>query len=488
MNAVHAARLGCATLAAALVASGCREVHTTPPAGQIVVHVDTDAPIARAATEATPGWDEPAPLFDRLHVDLYPPEATAPCDGCSNEFTVSREDFDSLGVSFGLVIPAGDAGWTARVRLTKELFELSTGDIDPETTIDAWVALPVVVDSQIDDVSVVLETDATGVPAGSLQAPIAPTPGAPPGSKVGTWSPAQRVNCTTDAPPGAVCVPGGAFWMGASSAIGLVPGASRTWRRLVVLSPFWIGATEVTALAARTTGISVLGVARWDTSTAGTSEADYCTYSTTPSSRDPLPLNCVSWQGANAFCLGLGGTLPSEAQLEYAAGGAFGHPYPWGEDPPSCTDAIWGRDGYGLYYDSAPMTCLDPSNFMAPMGGPEPPGTGTRDALVLPGGVVSDSRGQPARAGRRRVRALDRFLLVTIRGAARSGVRRRDGRSAVGALGAGRSVDARGELPRGGTPVVDHQPRRGAGRRVPVRVEGPVKARSTDLRPAASGA
>jgi formylglycine-generating enzyme required for sulfatase activity len=40
-----------------------------------------------------------------------------------------------------------------------------------------------------------------------------------------------------------------------------------------------------------------------------------------------------------------------------------------------------------------PTTCLDPGNFMAPMGGPEPPGTGTRDVVVLPGGIVSDLGG-----------------------------------------------------------------------------------------------
>lgn len=52
-------------------------------------------------------------------------------------------------------------------------------------------------------------------------------------------------------------------------------------------------------------------------------------------SRMDLPVTGVSWNQANDFCRWLGKEfdLPSQAQWEYAAGGAKGLVYPWGNDP-----------------------------------------------------------------------------------------------------------------------------------------------------------
>jgi formylglycine-generating enzyme len=378
-------------LSAGACSSGAK---TAPPVAQVVLHVDTDAPVVHDSSDAAPGWTDPIPLFDRLHVDLYPPGASTPCSDCSNEFSVSFEDFTAGNVSLGLVPNPGDTGWVARVELTVELFELSTGDIDPDTTIDAWVTLPTVNAGQVTDVTIVLSTSATGQPSGSLQAPVDPAAGPPSASEVGTWPSAQRVTCSTNVPSGAVCVPGGAYWMGASSATALVPGASRTWRRLVVLSPFWLDSTEATAGQVRPLNLPSSELGRWSGSTAGTSSTDFCTYAATPNSKlDVLPVNCIAWSGASSVCTGRGGALPTEAQIEYVAGGAFGQPYPWGQDPPACADAIWGRDGYGVYANSLPQSCLAPSNYLAPLGGPEPPGEGARDTLALPGGNVVDLSG-----------------------------------------------------------------------------------------------
>jgi formylglycine-generating enzyme len=67
---------------------------------------------------------------------------------------------------------------------------------------------------------------------------------------------------------------------------------------------------------------------------------------------EALPINCVNWYQAAAFCIWDGGFLPSEAEWEYAAaGGAAEREHPWGGDPVDSAHAVHGCLGDGSVID-----------------------------------------------------------------------------------------------------------------------------------------
>ena len=56
----------------------------------------------------------------------------------------------------------------------------------------------------------------------------------------------------------------------------------------------------------------------------------YNAYNEVPGKNDTLPVNCMAWSEAQAFCIWDGGRLPTEAELNYAAaGGSEQREYPW---------------------------------------------------------------------------------------------------------------------------------------------------------------
>jgi formylglycine-generating enzyme required for sulfatase activity len=95
----------------------------------------------------------------------------------------------------------------------------------------------------------------------------------------------------------------------------------------------------------------------------------FATWTSTVGSQENLPINCVNWYEAYAFCIWDGGFLPSEAEWEYAAaGGSEQREYPWGSTDPGTGNqyAIHGDGTGGCDYPSTSV-CLGVANI-APVG------------------------------------------------------------------------------------------------------------------------
>ncbi len=369
----------------AWLALGCSS-KVLPPKGQVLFYIDTDAPVPSIAASA----DDPlqaSALFDRMRVEILGPTDTTPCARCSNEFAIDRDSFLAKKISIGVELLQSKSGYRARVRLFLRRF-VTNGTPPTSTTLDRWVNLPTQVDDTVTEAHVTLSVDDVGQPADASPA-LDTLPGPPTTSLVGTWAGAKRSACVARPVADRACIPGGAYWSGSEDS-NATNGHSSGWHRLVTLSPYWIDAHEVTA---QEYSAKQGYVGLWSGSSAGKSEADWCTLGVAKSARDPLAMNCLNWIDASTFCQSRGGRLPTAAQFVYVATNLGTSPYVWGYDVPSCDDSIWGRGGYGALAGFDNHACIARSKALGVMGGPEIFGSGLRDRLTVFGVDVVEVNG-----------------------------------------------------------------------------------------------
>lgn len=94
-------------------------------------------------------------------------------------------------------------------------------------------------------------------------------------------------------------------------------------------------------------------------------EPVFHTWTDVPASHESLPINCISWYDAYAFCIWDGGFLPSEAEWELAAaGGNEEREYPWGSVAPG-TASLYAITG--CQYPPGSSGCAGTVN-LAPVG------------------------------------------------------------------------------------------------------------------------
>ncbi len=351
---------------------------------EVVLFLDTDAPVAtHDAFDSRKATEEgiPTPLFDRVGIAVIHPV----CAGCDRTFAIDSDAFRERRVSVGIPFPKGVTYVVVRATLFR-----SAGEGAPRPTSSFVRHVRLARPQGRADHTVSFGMDSYPAPKDEDgDHPGVADDGPPVSSRVGTWVPAARAAChSAAAHAGAVCVPGGAYFMHRSEQ-------NPVDETLVTLSPFWMDRDEVAVSRLRR------GSGKWTTpaDTSGFSSAlFYCT--TDPSLPLPpaavldFPANCMTSVDARAFCEDAGGTLPTVAQFEYAMRGLGASRLPWGSDArPSCEDAIVGRrtDETANQDSTLPPTlseccAIDPVRFPygpAPIGSSPARKVGMRDALVL---------------------------------------------------------------------------------------------------------
>lgn len=125
---------------------------------------------------------------------------------------------------------------------------------------------------------------------------------------------------------GMLRLPGGRFTMGSTNT--RAPANERPAHALTI-GAFWIDRTEVTVGSYR--ACVDAGACAKPARASAT-----CTYD----AGDPeLPVSCVHWKDADAYCHFTNKRLPSEREWEYAARGTFATSFPWGAGP-ACGNAV----------------------------------------------------------------------------------------------------------------------------------------------------
>jgi formylglycine-generating enzyme required for sulfatase activity len=137
---------------------------------------------------------------------------------------------------------------------------------------------------------------------------------------------------------GMIRIPGGIFTFGTFDK---TAAPNERPAQHITVAPFWIDRTEVTVAA-------YAACAANHACPLPAKSSASCTYE----AGDPeLPISCVHWSDADAYCRSVGKRLPHEMEWEFAARGTSNARYPWGTNFTSCAMAAT------LLHDATGRTC-----------------------------------------------------------------------------------------------------------------------------------
>jgi formylglycine-generating enzyme required for sulfatase activity/tetratricopeptide (TPR) repeat protein len=323
-----------------------------------------DAVIALLIGDADwpPGWDVAAPLLQAWS-DAHPSDDLAPYLVGRNLLNAGRYPEVIKYLDRSLSVPPALASVrreTLRLRLIAgcalgsdpaRASLLAEALKDPELPLARRVGLERLVERCSNAPlaaipgAVSAPAPAASPPSAATRAPVptATTSGAPDSAN---GAPQQPSDGVSSCPAGMQRIPGGRFWVGADPDEGFADDESP--RYLTELPAFCIDETEVTA------GAFATCVTEGHCS-APERQGILCNFGRPE--RESHPINCVTWNAADAYCKHVHGRLPSEVELEYVArGGDHYLKYPWGEASPD-GQACWKHPG------TCPVKSFPPGAF-----------------------------------------------------------------------------------------------------------------------------
>jgi formylglycine-generating enzyme required for sulfatase activity len=110
-------------------------------------------------------------------------------------------------------------------------------------------------------------------------------------------------------------------------------------------------------------------------------DAAYPVWTDTPGANETMPMNCLSWYDAFAFCAWDGGRLPTEAEARYAfTGGSEQRDYPWG------TGLDISKATYGCLADGSQQEVCAITDILS-VGSKSPQGDGKWGQADLAGNI-----------------------------------------------------------------------------------------------------
>jgi formylglycine-generating enzyme len=116
-------------------------------------------------------------------------------------------------------------------------------------------------------------------------------------------------------------------------------------------------------------------------------DATYQTWTDTAGANEALPINCITWYEAMAFCIWDGGYLPTEAEWNYAAaGGNEQRAYPW-SSPASSTAIDCSYANYDVNVPSGTYCVNGTAGGVNRVGSESPKGDGKWGQADLSGNV-----------------------------------------------------------------------------------------------------
>ncbi|MCA9634176.1 MAG: formylglycine-generating enzyme family protein [Myxococcales bacterium] len=299
--------------------------------------------------------DAPVPQFgDRLVVEILEADGSPACGGCRRLLGVPSE----WPASFGIVAPdTADRDLVVRARLYRTESAGNDGLPTSGRVIDAAGILKaprgatrahIQLEMACFGVPVRLDEGLSCDPTSGGYAPLPILTDAPPSiARPGSWPDAAQIPCAGEIPEDMLCVPGGAFLMGAPTTSLISDDLDA--EPLVRLSPYAMDRDEMTVGMyldlAEEFNLSLPAVHNANPS----SSRYYCTYDPNRPESRALPVNCLDRAQARAVCEVQGRRLPTEAEFEFAAGNRTRETlYPWGDDQDVCRYAVLARNPLDL--------------------------------------------------------------------------------------------------------------------------------------------